>query len=162
LPGGGYQVRLGHPERDLLRSLPGQLRSLLAGETDLDTGAGWVRERLFPRAYDDPVEELAYRELVGTTPTDDRLAALDDFARTLDGGTAGPRTWSTTLTAEEADAWLSAVNDARLTLAMVVGIASEDDWPAAHQAGDPTAVALSWLGWLQEELLTALTTSLDA
>lgn len=161
LPAGGYRVRLGTRERDLLRSLPGQLRPLLSGESDLDTASGWVRERLFPAAYDDPVDELEYRELVGTDPSQDRLAAVEDFARTLDGGTVRRGSWSADLTPEQADAWLSAINDARLTLAMVVGITDESRWTAAAARSDPTTVALAWLGWLQEDLLHALMTTLD-
>ncbi len=158
---GGYRVRLGTRERDLLRSLPGQLRPLLSGDRDLDTGSGWVRERLFPAAYDDPMDELEYRQLVGTSPADDRLAAVEDFAATLDGGAVRRGVWTADLTPEQADAWLSALNDARLTLAMVVGITDESQWRRAAARTDPTTIALTWLGWLQEELLTALMTTLD-
>jgi Domain of unknown function (DUF2017) len=161
LPGGRYRIRLTTRERDLLRSLPDQLRPLLSGERDLDTGAGWIRGRLFPAAYDDPVDELEYRELVGTSVTEDRLAAVEDFARTLDGGTTRMGMWSAVLTTDEADAWLSALNDARLTLAMVAGITDESAWTHGPDRTDPTSIALYYLGWLQEELLAALMGTLE-
>jgi len=161
LPGGGVRVRLAHRERDILRTLPQQLRPLLSGEDDLDTPAGWVRERLFPSAYEDPLDEYDYRELVGTTVPDQRLAAVDDFARTLEGGRLRRLTWTTDLSADEAHAWLSAINDARLTLAMVVGVTDESVWERGPVSTDPTSVVLHYLGWLQESLLNALMRGLD-
>jgi uncharacterized protein DUF2017 len=161
LPGGGVRVRLTVRERDLLASLPAQLRPLLAGEHDLSTPAGLIRERLFPAAYADPMDELEYRELVGTTISAERLAAVEDFARTLQGGSTRRSWWSTELDAEQAAAWLSALNDARLTLAMVVGVTSEEQWQHGVDPSDPTSVALYYLGWLQEQLLDALMHALD-
>ncbi|MPZ87086.1 MAG: DUF2017 family protein [Nitriliruptorales bacterium] len=156
LPDGGVRVRLSSRERELLRSLPGQLRPLLSGEQDLVTETGRVQDRLFPPAYDDTLDEMEYRELVGSQPGEERLAALEDFARTLEGGTLRRLSWLTDLTAEEADAWLSALNDARLTLAMIVGVTEERQWETGPDRSDATSVALSYLGWLQEELLGAL------
>lgn len=153
---GGVRVRLTPRERDLLRSLPVQLRPLVAGERDLDTSVGWVGQRLFPAAYEDPLDDYDYRELVGSSISDERAAALDAFAETLEGGTARRFTWSVDLDEERAHAWLSAVNDARLVLAMVLGVTEDGDWADRVREGDPTGMVLAYLGWLQEELLTAL------
>lgn len=161
LTDGGVRVRLSSRERELLRSLPEQLRPLLAGDQDLMTETGRVQDRLFPPAYEDPLDEMEYRELVGTQPGEERLASLEDFARTLEGGTTRRASWVTDLTAEEADAWLSALNDARLTLAMIVGVTEERHWGTGPDRSDPTSVALFYLGWLQEELLDALTGGLE-
>lgn len=161
LPGGRLRVRIGAGERDVLRTLPGQLRPLLSGERDLDTAAGWVRHRMFPAAYADPLDELEYRELVGNAVSEGRMAAVEDFAKTLDGGTVRMGLWTAELTSEQADAWLSALNDARLTLAMVVGITTEADWEHHRNAADPTSAVLSYLGWLQEQLLHAVMGGLE-
>lgn len=161
LPGGGIRVRLSGRERDLLRSLPDQLRPLLAGERDVVTDAGRLSDRLYPSAYDDPLDELEYRELIGTSVSSERLAAVEAFARTLDGGTARRLTWSTHLDADEAHAWLSALNDARLTLAMVVGVTDESVWDRGPSTGDDRSLALYYLGWLQEQLLAALSGTLQ-
>ncbi len=161
LPGGGVRVRLTVRERELLASLPAQLRPLLAGEHDLDTPAGTVRQRLFPAAYSDPLDEMEFQELVSTQISSDRLAAVEDFAETLQGGSVRRSWWSRELDAEQAAAWLSALNDARLTLAMVVGVTSEDHWSTRPDRSDPTSVALYYLGWLQDQLLGALMGSLD-
>jgi len=161
LPGGGVRVRLTVRERQLLASLPAQLRPLLAGEHDLDTPAGPVRRRLFPSAYEDPLDEMEFQELVGTQITSDRLAAVEDFARTLEGGATRRSWWSRELDPDETAAWLSALNDARLTLAMVIGVTSEDHWQRGPDRSDPTSVALYYLGWLQDQLLNALMGTLD-
>ncbi len=153
---GGVRVTLTSRERDLLRSLAPQLRPILAGEQDLDTAGGWVRERLFPSAYSDPLDEMEYRELIGDGLARERLAALDAFAATLDGGAEGRLTWSTSLDADQAHAWLSATNDARLTLAMVLGVTDESEWERRPDPEDATTVVLHYLGWLQEQLLAAL------
>lgn len=153
---GGVRVTLTTRERDLLRSLAPQLRPILAGEQDLDTAGGWVRERLFPPAYADPLDEMEYRELVADDLAQERLAALEAFAATLDGGSQGRLAWSTSLDADQAQAWLSATNDARLTLAMIVGVTAESEWERGPRPDDPTSIVLHYLGWLQEQLLAAL------
>lgn len=162
LDAGHVRVRLTPRERDLLRSLPAQLRPLVAGERDLDTSVGWVGQRLYPAAYEDPLDEYDYRELVGDSVSEQRLAALDAFTQTLDAGTAKRFTWSVDLDDERAHAWLSAVNDARLVLAMVLGVTEDGDWADRVRGGDPTGMVLAYLGWLQEELLAALMPGLPA
>jgi len=55
---GAFELRLPAGERELLRSLPSQLRSVLRSDDP-------ALERLFPPAYaDDPGQEQEYRELV--------------------------------------------------------------------------------------------------
>lgn len=159
--GGGVRLRLGVRERDVLATLPDRLRPLLAGDSDLVTDLGRVRDRLFPDAYPDPLDEMEYRELVGSSVSDERLAAVDAFAATLRGGDVRRSTWTRELTADEAHAWLSAVNDARLTLAMVVGVDDESAWQRGPRRGDLDSALLWYLGWLQEELLGALAGALD-
>jgi uncharacterized protein DUF2017 len=99
---GGLELRLSREERTLLAGLAAELRSLLEGES----GDPSLR-RLFPPAYDDDEDERAYRDLMGGELLDGRREALELLA-----GTAQ----SERLTAEEADAWLRALNDLRLVL----------------------------------------------
>ena len=150
---GRVRVELPANEHDMLHSLPAQLRPVLSGEHDV---AG-ARDRLFPPAYDDPEDEAGYRDLIGSDLADERLAAVEAFAETLEEGTLGRRGWSVELTAEQGHAWLSATNDARLLLASVVGIASEEQWDEGPEPGDPVGAALWYLGWLQDTLIGALT-----
>lgn len=160
LPGGRVRVKLSSRERQILRSLPDQLRALLVADPEVP-GAQEVAARLFPSAYEDPLDELEYRELVGRSLGEERLAAVDAFAETLEGGTAKRLVWSTELDADQAAAWLSATNDARLALGVLLGITVEEEWEAGAVAGDPSRLLLHYLGWLQEELLAALLAELD-
>jgi hypothetical protein len=153
---GGVRVRLSARERELLRSLPQQLRPLLSGDPNAPT----VSARLYPPGYDDAKLEAEYRELIGADLITQRLAAMDAFAETLDGGSLIRGRWTTELDAEAAEAWLSAVNDARLILGELLGITTESDWEAGPTDENPTSVVMYYLGWLQEELVAALMGSL--
>lgn len=153
---GGVSIRLSLRERDLLRSLPEQLRPLLVG----DEAAPTVQQRLFSRGYADDELERQYRELVGDDIVDQRLAALDAFAQTLAGGTEVRNRWRADLDADQASAWLSAVNDARLVLGALLGISEESDWEQDPDPDEPTRVVMYYLGWLEEALVGALTAGL--
>lgn len=150
--GGGVRVRLAPRERAALRALPDQLRPVLRG----DDAPERVVERLFPTAYDDPEAEREYRELVGDSLADERLAAVEAFERTLAAGDEGRLGWTVDLDPDEAAAWLSAINDTRLVLGAVLGIETEREWGEGPDPDEPASVLLYYLGWLQEELLAAL------
>lgn len=156
LSDGRFRVRLSARERELLRSIPDQLRPIVAGVDDVADAS----TRLFPRAYDDMEMEMEYRDLVGTSIADERVAALDKFAETLNAGTTSQLGWSVSIDAEQAAAWLSALNDCRLVLGAVTGVDDEEKWDAGPDDDDPNSVALFYLGWLQEELIAALTEEL--
>ncbi|MBW3602546.1 MAG: DUF2017 domain-containing protein [Actinobacteria bacterium] len=152
LPDGGLSVRLGWRERELLVDAARRLRPVLSGDEDLPR----VRGRLFPPAYDDPEAEAEYRNLVGDSLVEERVAALDAFLATLEGGQTRLLAWHATLDAEQAAAWLSATNDLRLILAGRLGVADESHWETGPDLSDRFSVLLYYLGWLQERLLTAL------
>ena len=141
---GGVELRLGNEERALLVGLVDELQELLAGDRR-DEGL----RRLFPRAYDDAADERAYRELTGDSLLAGRREALDLLART-----AG----NDRLSAEEADAWLRALNDLRLVLGTRLDV-QEDTFFEGLEPDDPRAPALAiygYLSWLQEQLVAAL------
>lgn len=156
LPDGGLRVRLTGRERELLRSLPAQLRPALSGEH----GDVEISRRLYPPAYDDADADAEFRRLIGDDLRDERLRALDTFAASLDGGVSGRLGWSVELDAASADAWLSAVNDARLVLGCLLGISDEGRWETGPDEDSAASVVLYYLGWLQEELVAALLTGL--
>ncbi|MFL6120792.1 DUF2017 domain-containing protein [Actinophytocola sp.] len=61
------------------------------------------------------------------------------------------------LSAEQADAWLAALNDVRLALGTTLGVS--EDMPDELPDDDPRAPHLGvyhWLTWMQESLVTAL------
>ncbi|MGH8897121.1 MAG: DUF2017 family protein [Egibacteraceae bacterium] len=162
LAGDSIRVRLSTRERDALRMLPGQILPVLTGDHELGAPGSPIRERLFPPAYaNDPLADMEFHEMVGDGILDVRTDAFRTFARTLDQGVARRLVWTVDLDPEEATAWLSAVNDARLTLAMIVGIRSEEEWERGPDSRDPRSVMLYYLGWLEDELVTALTGELE-
>jgi hypothetical protein len=137
--GGGVLLRLSSEERALVASLAGELRSQLDSATDDPSF-----RRLFPPAYDDEQDERAYRELAGDELLDGRRQALELLAATAR---------SDRLSAEEADAWLRALNDLRLVLGTRLDV-QEDALLEGRQS--PELALYGYLSWVQEQLVAAL------
>ena len=141
---GGVRLRLPREERALLRSLPAQLRALL-DEAPEDPSL----ERLFPPAYDEAEDEDEYRQLMGNELLDGRLRALRVVEQTLD---------QDRLSGEQAQAWLTALNDLRLVLGTRLDV-RDDSLLTDLRPDDPRAPELAvyaYLSWLQEQLVEAL------
>ena len=153
---GGVTVNLSQRERDLLRSLPEQLRPLLSGELPAPT----ISATLFSRGYDDDELESEYRSLAGDDIVAQRVSALDAFAESLEGGAVTRGRWRAELDGETAAAWLSAVNDGRLVLGALLGIVDESQWESGPSDDNPASVVMHYLGWVEEELVQALMTTL--
>jgi uncharacterized protein DUF2017 len=140
----GYELRLADEEREVLRSLPEQLRDLLADDDDP------VLARLFPEAYrDDPEHEAEFQSLVRSDLVGERLENLEVMERTLD---------AEQLNEEEAAAWLSGVNDARLVLGTRLDVTEELNLARISQ-DDPNAplyALYAFLTWFEEQLVAAL------
>ncbi len=144
---GDYEVRLDTWERNLLRSLPGQLRDLLATDDP-------ALERLYPPAYSDDEEKNAeYSRLMRADLTAGRLTSIDVMEQTID---------SRRLDEEQMAAWLGALNDLRLVLGTRLEVTEEmyeeelpDDDPRA-----PAFALYAYLGVLQEQVVLALTAGL--
>jgi hypothetical protein len=141
---GSIRLRLPARERELLRSLPGQLRELLGEEDDPSLG------RLFPPAYADDeeadaeFERLTRRELVAG-----KLRALAVVEETA----AAER-----LDDEQLAAWVGALNDLRLVLGTRLGV-TEDTYAGVPSPRDPRAPELALFGyltWLQEQAVEVL------
>jgi hypothetical protein len=130
---GRYRVRLSWQERELVRGLCGELRTLL------ERGDEAVA-RLYPPAYREDEEAAAeFAQLVHPELTQQRLAALELLdataqAETLDQG--------------EAEAWCGALNDLRLVLGDRLGVAEDLDLGAIDLARHPRGRELALYGWL--------------
>lgn len=141
---GGVRVELPEDERDLLRQVAGELRALLDEEPEDPS-----LRRLYPTAHDDAEREQEYRELTRDQLVTGRRRSLDTLRETADRELLAP---------EEADAWLRALNDARLVLGTRLDVTEDYDWDALDER-TPRAQELAlyaYLSWLQEQLVEAL------
>jgi Domain of unknown function (DUF2017) len=154
---GRVRVRLAPDEVAILRGLPDQLRSVLG-----EGGDEPVNQRLFPPAYLDVADiehDTEYHRLMHDDLVKEKLASLDLVTDTLARGSTSFRRWTVELTDEEATAWLAVLNDLRLALGVRLDIT--EDFDGDVDDTDPRAPALrllSYLGWLEEQLLVALQT----
>ena len=136
---GAVAVRLSHEERSLLMELASELRSLLDGTTSDPS-----LRRLFPPGYEDERDERAYRDLTGGELLDGRREALELLAASAQ---------KDRLSAEEADAWLRALNDLRLVLGTRLDV---EEGALLDDPRTPELAIYGYLSWLQEQLVAAL------
>ena len=140
---GTFNVRLPPEERNILRSLPGQLRELLMTDDD-------SLRRLFPPAYvDDPEREAEYRRLMAEDLLERKRATLAIVEETLD---------AEVLDEEQLTAWMGAVNDLRLVLGTRLDVSEDMDLDELDDDDPLTPVyaLYGYLGWLQEQIVAAL------
>jgi hypothetical protein len=138
---GRYAVTLGADERNLLRTLPGQMRAVLT-DTD-DPGL----RRLFPPAYSSPEHREhadEYRRLMTEDLVQRHQDARDILERTADVDE---------LSAEEMEAWMRSLNSLRLVLGTRLGV-TEDDDVSNHMSAE--FALYYFLGYLQECVVEAL------
>jgi hypothetical protein len=153
-------------EVSILRSLVAMVLGIVApGETSddpleraLGIGAGQaptdpVLARLFPSAYEDAAEATEFRRYTEATLRDGKRA---DAQTLLD--TARPGRGE--LTPEQAQAWLRALNDVRLTLGIKLDVNEEIHEELEKMQEDdpryPAFVTYDWLTYLQDSLVRAL------
>lgn len=140
---GEILLRLPERERELLREVAAGTRLRLAAEGDDP-----ALRRLFPPAYAEPERDREYQELMRGQLATGRARALELLESTVD---------RPSLSAEEADAWLRALNDARLVLGTELDVGEELDWDGIPP-DDPRAVEYAvygYLSWIQEQLIAA-------
>ena len=140
---GGVRLRFNEGEVLLLRELLDELEGLLEDPDDP------ALRRLFPQAHDDPESEEQYRSLVRDQLLGGRSKALAVVRDTLG---------KETLSLDEADAWLRALNDLRLVLGTRLDVTEDLDYENIdlnEPRGRDLAV-YGYLTWLQEQLVEAL------
>jgi hypothetical protein len=114
---GMYKLELPEPEREVLRRLLPQLRSLLSGDVAEVYDADDRTRRLFPPAYtDDEKANAEYQRLMREELVTSHLATLDMVEGSLDAHELS-----------EADlvAWMSSVNSLRLVLGTMLDVNEE-------------------------------------
>jgi len=140
-------LRLPAHERELLQELAEEMAALLREDEADDPALG----RLFPSAHEDAELDREFRELTRSQLVAGKERAVEVLAETAD---------RETLSLEEADAWLRALNDARLVLGTRTEVTEEMEWDELDPR-DPRAPQLAvyaYLSWIQEELVAALGT----
>ena len=171
--GGGVRAALAPAEASLLRSLVGQVITLVAPDgappnqtKDLldwdapaiqpETPDDPVLARLLPDGYrDDPQASQEFRKYTESGLRSAKHETALELLNTL------PETGGKIqLTADQAQAWLKALNDVRLALGVRLGVTEEfeEQW-GRLAADDPQWAAYevyAWLGAVQESLVQAL------
>jgi hypothetical protein len=145
---GDYQLRLSKPERDLLRSLPGQVRELIDSTDPADPSV----RRLFPPAYrDEDKAEADYQSLMHDELLEHHRQALIVMEETIDADR---------LEEEQVVSWLSALNEVRLVLGTNLDV-NEGQEPVSPSDDRAPGLALyGYLSWLEEQVVEALSASL--
>jgi len=141
----GVVVDLPEEERQVLRSLANDVASLLVTAESDDPDPSLTR--LFPTAYvNRPDLDDEYRRLMLTDLSERHRWALETLVESSE---------ATELTDEQADAWMSAINQVRLVLGTRLGIDEDmSDLPPTHPDA-PAHAAYHYLSWLLEQLVDA-------
>ncbi len=165
---------------ELLRDRNGESASdpdPLAGELGLSGGPSQppddpVLRRLLPDAYrDDSGEAAEFRRFTERSLTSAKVANAETVLATLKDAGLDETSFDeqdaeeqepleVELDAEAVQAWLRTLTDVRLSLAVRLGIESDEDAMLLHQSDDEAVHAMAelydWLGYVQETLVTAL------
>ena len=184
---GGITATFEAGEAHLLASLSGQVVELLRDRNGADEStadplatqlgmggpslppADPVLRRLLPDAYRDDEEGAGeFRRFTERSLTSAKVANAEALIGSLvDGGLAFgtppddvEEPIEIELDDDEVQAWLRALTDVRLSLAVRLGIEEEDDILLVAQSEDEAIAAMSeiydWLGYVQETLIAAL------
>jgi len=177
---GGVTARFGAGQASIVRSLVSQVIELVSAEQEAGPGPAEdelaenelaaqlglsdnaelpsdpILARLLPDAYADDADASAeFRRYTEIGLRSGKVAAAQTVLATLpaDGGKVRLKT-------EDAQAWLRALNDVRLSLGVVLGVTDDfDEQLDDLQPDDPRAAYVGvyqWLGYLQESLVESL------
>jgi hypothetical protein len=136
-------------DKALLVQIPDLLASV--GTHDRDPAVAVMNR---PAYADDAAASDEFDELIGTQRTGDHaadIAALDVLLR-----------GESSMSLDEAESVLRVINRARLTLAARAGVFESGAGWEARISDDAGLAAVAWLGYLQSDLLSALTDSQGA
>jgi hypothetical protein len=149
--GGRFAIHLRDDERELLASLPLQLKELVDAAPD----DPWLK-RLFPPAYhqrEDAEKQQEFHRLMGEDILERRRQQLDLLASTA---------MATELSEGEVLGWSQALNDLRLYLGTRLDV-TEDTDIEDYEEDDPDHglyVLYGWLSYIQDAVITALSAGL--
>ncbi len=156
---GGVRVTLPAVERALLLDMAQTLRNVIT-DIDADTPPNAVTGRLFPRAYEDPLEEMEYADSMMAPLVEGKRTMLDTFEESLMSGDVREKRWRADLDESQVTAWMTVLQDGRLVLSRAVGIETEQDWEGLEDSEDDIAMVLGYLGDLLNGLVMMMMGSL--
>ncbi len=145
---GQYQLRLTRAERDLLRSLPGQVRELIDTTDPADPSV----RRLFPPAYrEEEKAEADYQTLMHDELLEHHRQALAVMEETIDADR---------LDEGQVVSWLSALNELRLVLGTNLEVTESLEPVSPSDPRAPGLALYGYLSWLEEQVVEALESTL--
>ena len=123
-----------------------------------------VLKRLLPDAYrDDPDDSAEFRRFTEASLTSAKVQNAEALMASLAAGGLDVDTdepIEVELDPEAVQAWLRTLTDIRLSLAVRLGIETEEDAMLLEKSSDPAEVAMGelydWLGYVQESLVVSL------
>ncbi len=132
---GTFELKLGETERQLLKSLPNEVKQLLDDKDESTI-------RLRPITYSaDPELEAEVIRLVGDDLVEHHKFALDTLSDTAS---------ESLVTEDQMVAWLQAINQVRLVLGTKLDVTDDEDSLRVATATNPAMVAsYRYLSWLQ-------------
>ena len=144
--GNRIQVRLAPPELEVVRAAPILLEGRLGDDGDPD-GEAHAQGNVDLAHPHDPEAQQRFQDLTGEMLDEARFADRDRLNETLE---------ESSLSLEDAEAWMRVIGDARLLLAARIGI-EEDGWGEEPVEGEPVEMSvLRLLGFLQDSLVVEL------
>ena len=123
-----------------------------------------VLKRLLPDAYrDDPDDAAEFRRFTETSLTSAKVANAEGLMSSLVTGgldDLSDEPIEVELDPDSVQAWLRALTDIRLSLAVRLGLETDEDAMLLENSSDPAVVAMGelydWLGYVQESLVQSL------
>lgn len=136
-------ARLSVEDKALLVQIPELLASV--GHSQDDSAVPVLNRDAY---RNDPEASADFQELVGSQLERDRAADLEILMELTSA--------TSTITVDDAKGVLRAINAARLTLAARSGVFDEGPGWESRISQDPALAAVAWLGYLQADLIEAL------
>jgi hypothetical protein len=146
--GGHVRLHLDDTEASLMRDLTHELQILLEADIPAEDP---VKQRLFPRAYEEEDDENKFRDMIASDLENAKLQAVKEARDAL--GPEGSVTIE--LGPDEVGTWLRLLTDLRLAIGVRLDV-TEETMSEEIDPDDPNASAMAvmhWLGWVQGSIL---------
>jgi len=148
--GKDYEASFAPEEARLIVQLTGQIGAMLA-EPGADDAA---LRRLLPDAYRDDAEAAEeFRRFTAEGLADRKVLNGQTVAASLADASGAASAVKVRLDEQQAQAWIRAISDIRLTIATRLGIERDDDRP---KPDEPLGDIYDWLAFVQESLVVAM------